>query len=160
MIDAIDKAAGLAADEALYHTRRFRPEFVEGAEQCRLSVLQPENDQGLPADWRLAVALRIATLNADTALITEYRTQLARLTPAPSLLALADGAAMADEPMATLSRHIDRITLTPGKAEADDITRLAGAGLDNPQIVALSELIAFVNFQSKVASGLRLMRLL
>ncbi|WP_421507096.1 CMD domain-containing protein [Erwinia rhapontici] len=160
MIDAIDKAAGLAAEDALYATRRFRPEFVQGAELCRLSVLHPENDQGLSAAWRHAVALRIVTLNADTALIAEYSAQLAALTPDDTLLAFASGASVCDEPLATLARHVDRITLTPGEAKADDIARLAGAGFNNPQIVALSELIAFVNFQTKVASGLRLMRLL
>ncbi|MFK8258697.1 hypothetical protein ACFL9S_13015 [Erwinia sp. AnSW2-5] len=160
MIDAIDKAAGLAADDALYATRRFRPEFVQGAELCRLSVLHPENDQGLSADWRLAVALRIVTLNADEALMAEYRAQLAALTPDDTLLAFASAAPVSGEPLATLARHVDRVTLTPGEAEAGDITRLAAAGFNNPQIVALSELIAFVNFQTKVASGLRLMRLL
>jgi uncharacterized protein YciW len=38
------------------------------------------------------------------------------------------------------------------------MTRLQQAGLNNAQIVALSELIAFVNFQTRVAAGLRLMR--
>ncbi|WP_455817706.1 CMD domain-containing protein [Pseudomonas cerasi] len=160
MIDAIDKAAGLTADDELYATRRFRPEFVQGAELCRLSVLQPENDQGLSADWRLAVAMRIATLNADGALMADYSAQLAALTPDDTLLAFASGRSVFDEPLATLARHVDRVTLTPGVAEASDISRLAAAGFNNPQIVALSELIAFVNFQTKVASGLRLMRLL
>lgn len=160
MTDAIDRAAGLAADDALYRTRRFRPEFVQGAELCRLSVLHPENDQGLPAALRLAVALRIATLNADAALIAGYSTQLAALTPDDTLLAFARGDSVSGTPLAPLARHVDRVTLIPGEAEADDIARLAGAGYNNPQIVALSELIAFVNFQTKVASGLRLMRLL
>lgn len=160
MIDAIDKAAGLTADDALYRARRARPEFVEGAELCRLSVLRPENDQGLSADWRMAVALRIATLNADPLLMQDYAAQLAEWAPDHALRAFADGASVHAEPLATLARHVDRVTLTPGDAEADDIARLSAAGWNNPQIVALSELIAFVNFQTKVASGLRLMRLL
>ena len=54
MTDAIDKAAGLSPEDALYATRRFRPEFVDGAELCRLSVLKPANDQGLAADFTVA----------------------------------------------------------------------------------------------------------
>ena len=54
MSDVIDQAAGLVPEEALYQTRRLRPEFVEGAEACRLSVLTPEDEQGLPAVLRLA----------------------------------------------------------------------------------------------------------
>lgn len=158
VIDAMDKAAGLSPDDALFNARRFRPEFVQGAELCRLSVLTPANGLGFETALRVAVARRIAALNADQALIVEYGAQLANLEPAQQVLALAQGATDLDEPLATLARHVDLITLTPNKAEASDITRLAQAGLNNPQIVALSELIAFVNFQTRVATGLRLMR--
>ncbi len=158
MIDAMDKAAGLSPDDALFNARRFRPDFVQGAELCRLSVLQPANDQGLAPALRIALARRMAALNADQALIAEYEAQLANLEPTEQLQALAQGATDLNEPLATIARHVDLITLTPIKAEASDIARLAGAGLNNPQIVALSELIAFVNFQTRVAAGLRLMR--
>ena len=62
MTDAMDKAAGLSPDDALFRARRFRPEFVEGAELCRLSVLQPANDQGLAPALRVALARRLAAL--------------------------------------------------------------------------------------------------
>lgn len=158
MIDAMDKLAGLSPDDALFNARRFRPEFVQGAELCRLSVLTPADSLGLTAALRIALARRIAALNADHALVAEYDAQLANLDPMEQLLALAQGATSLDEPLATIARHVDLITLMPSKAEASDIARLAQAGLDNPQIVALSELIAFVNFQTRVATGLKLMR--
>ncbi|OQM74630.1 CMD domain-containing protein [Manganibacter manganicus] len=158
MIDAMDKAAGLSPDDALFKARRFRPEFVNGAEECRLSVLRPANDQGLSADLRLALAYRMAVLNADVALTEEYGSQLARLGPTGQLSALAQGKTDLDEPLATIARHVDLITLTPDKAEARHIALLAEAGLNNPRIVALSELIAFVNFQTRIATGLRLLR--
>ena len=158
MIDAMDKAAGLSPDDALFRARRFRPEFVQGAELCRLSVLRPANDQGLDPVLRVALARRMAALNADQALIVDYDAELAQLDPSNQLRALAEGASDLDEPLATIARHVDLITLTPSRAAASDIARLAEAGLNNPQIVALCELIAFVNFQTRVAAGLRLMR--
>ena len=158
MIDAMDKAAGLSPDDAVFNARRFRPEFVEGAELCRISVMRPANDQGLAPGLRVALARRMAALNADEALILVYDAQLAGLDPSHQLQALARGATDLKEPLATIARHADLITLTPHRAEASDIARLAEAGLDNPQIVALSELIAFVNFQTRVAAGLRLLR--
>nr|WP_210308016.1 hypothetical protein [Aminobacter niigataensis] len=154
----MDKAAGLSLNDARFSARRFRPEFVEGAELCRLSVLTPANDQGLARDLRVALARRMATLNADEALIAQYDAQLAELDPSRRLSALAEGATDLAEPLATIARHVDLVTLSPIKAEESDIARLAEAGLNNPQIVALSELIAFVNFQTRVAAGLRLMR--
>ncbi|AZO28603.1 uncharacterized protein YciW [Mesorhizobium shonense] len=158
MIDAMDKAAGLSPEDALFATRRFRPEFVQGAEECRLSVLQPANDQGLAANLRVALARRMAALNADPVLMAEYDVQLAQLGPTEQLLSLARGETDLEEPLVTIAKHVDLITLTPKKAEASHIVLLAQAGLNNPQIVALSELIAFVNFQARVATGLRLMR--
>ncbi|MES0041841.1 hypothetical protein [Mesorhizobium sp. M0091] len=158
MIDAMDKAAGLSPDDALFAARRFRPEFVRGAEECRLSVLQPANDQGLAPNLRVALARRMAALNADPVLMAEYDVQLAQLGPTEQLLALAQGKTDLNEPLATIARHVDLITLTPKKAQASHIVLLAQAGLNNPQIVALSELIAFVNFQTRVATGLRLLR--
>ncbi|MER9067696.1 hypothetical protein NKH84_14165 [Mesorhizobium sp. M0902] len=158
MIDAMDKAAGLSPDDTLFAVRRFRPEFVQGAEECRLSVLQPANHQGLAPNLRVALARRMAALNADPALVAEYDVQLAQLGPTEQLLALAHGQTDLIEPLATIVRHVDLITLTPKKAEASHITLLEKAGLNNPQIVALSELIAFINFQTRVATGLRLMR--
>lgn len=158
MSDAIDQAAGLTPEEALYQTRRLRPEFVEGAEACRVSVLTPEDDQGLPADLRLALAQRMAVLNYDAPLQRDYQAQLATLNPSEALLALASGCAVAEEPLATIARHADMVTQQPIQATEQHIRLLEQAGLSNPQIVALSELIAFVNFQTRVAAGLRLMR--
>ncbi|WFR98814.1 CMD domain-containing protein [Rhizobium tumorigenes] len=158
MIDAMDKAAGLSPDDAIFNARRFRPEFVQGAELCRLSVLTPEHGLGLSTVLRIALARRIAASNADKVLVADYEAQLAALQPGEDLLALANGATDLGEPLATIARHVDLITLSPIKAQASDITRLVEAGFDNPQIVALSELIAFVNFQTRVATGLRLMR--
>ncbi|MFA6031308.1 MAG: hypothetical protein WC889_00175 [Myxococcota bacterium] len=158
MIDAMDKAAGLSPDDALFAARRFRPEFVRGAEECRLSVLHPANDQGLAANLRVALARRMAAMNADPVLMAEYDVQLAQLGPTEQLLALAHGETGLIEPLATIVRHVDLITMTPKKAEASHIELLAKVGLNDPQIVALSELIAFVNFQTRVAAGLRLMR--
>lgn len=158
MSDAIDKAAGLTPDDALYHTRRLRPVFVDGAEQCRQSVLLPQDGLGLGAALRLALARRIAALNEDAALVAEFDAQLAQQQPDAAELALAAGETPADARLAALARHTDLVTLTPARARESDIRLLEQAGLSSPQIVALSELIAFVNFQSRVAAGLRLMR--
>lgn len=158
MMDAMDKAAGLTPDDAVYKARRFRPDFVEGAQMCRQSVLAPAAGLGLDTDLRIAVARRIASLNRDEILVADYSAQLAALQPSEQLLALAQGAKELSEPFATIARHVDLVTLTPSQAVGSDIERLSQAGLNNPQIVALSELIAFVNFQTRVAMGLRLMR--
>lgn len=158
MIDSMDRAAGLSPDDAIHGARRFRPDFVKAAELCRSSVLTPAIDLGLATSLRVALARRMAALNKDATLVAHYDEQLSGLQPTQDLLAVANGATDLGEPLATIVRHVDLVTMTPGRAERSDIERLVAAGLDNPQIVALSELIAFVNFQTRVATGLRLLR--
>lgn len=158
MSDAIDRAVGLLPEDTLALTRRQRPEFVSGAEQCLQSVLAPQDDQGLAIDLRLALALRIATLNNDSALQQDYQAQLAQHQPSDALQALARGEHSVAEPLATLARHSDMVTQSPAQATESNIRLLEQAGFSNGQIIALSELIAFVNFQTRVVAGLRLLR--
>lgn len=158
MSDAIDQAVGLAPEDALTQARRQRPEFVNGAEQCLQSVLAPQDDQGLAVDLRLALALRIATQNNDPALQQDYQSQLAKHQPSEALQALGKGDVTLAEPLATLARHTDMVTQYPATATEQNIRLLEQAGYSNGQIVALSELIAFVNFQTRVVAGLRLLR--
>lgn len=150
MTDLIDSLLGLAPGDPLYTLRRNRPEFVDGAEICCTSTIAPAKDQGLDTGLRVALAHRMAKLNADTALATTF-------LPPPEHTGLAEGKTDLPEPLASIARHVDLVTLTPANATEGDIRRLESAGLTNPQIVALSELIAFVNFQTRISAGLRLL---
>ncbi|UOO89059.1 hypothetical protein LVJ82_16675 [Vitreoscilla massiliensis] len=156
MKDTIDVCAGITEASALYQTRRFRPEFVDGAVQCEASVLRPVNDLGLSAELRLAIALRIAKHNGVASLIAEYKQRFAEVAATPALQALAHGQEMGAE-WEALARHIDMVTQEPSLANAEHIALLRQAGYSDSQIVALSELIAFVNFQTRVVSGLQLL---
>lgn len=158
MNDAIDRAAGLSPGDRIADIRRRRPEFVDGAEACLRSVLVPKDDQGLSADIRLALAHRIACLNKDLHLQQDYQQQLIGHNPSPVVQALAAVSDDLPEPFATLARHTDLVTCSPSLATEQHIHLLEQAGLTNGQIVALSELIAFVNFQTRVVAGLRLLR--
>ena len=158
--DAIDAAAGIGADDGLFALRRERPEFVDGAEECRRSVLAPADDGGLEAPVRSAVACRMAAQNDDPVLVSRYRAAIGADDATGAEISIADGmdAEALRAPYDAIARHADLITGTPREATADDITRLAAAGLSNQQIVALSELIGFVNFETRIAFGLRLIK--
>jgi len=62
-----------------------------------------------------------------------------------------------DARLKAIIRHTDLITTNPKEATAEDIAALRAAGLDDADIVRLSELIAFVSYQVRVVAGLRLM---
>ncbi len=152
--DAIDLVLGLVPGDSLHALRRLRPEFVAGAQACRIAVLHPADDLGLDTAVRAALAARMARANADEALAAQYDA----LTPAPFRpLALGDAPDTLPPLQASFARHADLVTRAPATAAASDLTSLRNAGLTNPQIVALSELIAFVNYQTRIAQGLRLL---
>ena len=57
-----------------------------------------------------------------------------------------------------MARHADLLTLAPRKATRADITALKDAGVSEADIVRLSELAAFVNYQQRVIAGVRLLK--
>ena len=57
-----------------------------------------------------------------------------------------------------MARHADLLTLAPRKATRNDIDALKAAGLGEADIVRLSELAAFVNYQLRVIAGLKLLK--
>ncbi|UIY32416.1 hypothetical protein LZK73_27280 (plasmid) [Neorhizobium galegae] len=74
-----------------------------------------------------------------------------------SIASGAETAAAADAFTSAIIRHADLVTQTPRNSSRADIERLEKAGLSNPQIIALSELIAFVNYEARVLAGLSLL---
>ncbi|WP_240775838.1 hypothetical protein [Nissabacter sp. SGAir0207] len=151
-LDVIDRLLHLTPGDARWQLRRERPEFVEGANACRDSVLTPQDDQGISPALRQALALRMARLIGNAAQIENYQAGLAD-EYAP--LAAGEGVAPEGSLLAAVVAHCDNVTLAPAQAQEADIRRLEQAGLNAGQIVALAELIAFVNFESRVVTGLQ-----
>ena len=57
-----------------------------------------------------------------------------------------------------MARHADLLTLAPRKATRQDIETLKAAGVSEADVVRLSELAAFVNYQLRVVVGLKLLK--
>ena len=121
-----------------------RAQLIAASEANGRAVLSPQDPGGLSQGARLAFAARIAALNGDEALAAHYR------------------AAPVGEPYAqdasflAMQRHVDLVTTTPRQATRDDISTLQQAGVADADIVRLSQLIAFVNYQVRLIAGLRL----
>ncbi|QBL95406.1 hypothetical protein KSAC_32270 (plasmid) [Komagataeibacter saccharivorans] len=158
MQDTIDIAAGLASDSRLFTLRHEQAELVAGTQACQQAVLAPADCHGLDTAVRLALAHRIAVLNDDEALARLYADSLHALAPDSPVLALAEGRSDMAEPFAGMARQADLATMDNAAASERQLAALEAAGLDRPQIVALSELIAFVNYQCRITAGLRLLK--
>ncbi|CAN7350028.1 hypothetical protein LJR090_002676 [Bosea sp. LjRoot90] len=148
------------AGSGLAGTLAERSEILGLSQAAHDAVLLPREPGGIGHGERAAFAARMARANADDALAEHYRTLLRRASESPALLAIADGidpTADADVRLRAIIRHVDLVTLSPKDATKADIATLVAAGLSEPDIVRLAELIAFVNYQARVIAGLRLL---
>jgi len=158
MSDVMDMLAGLAPDSTLAQLRRQRPDVVRHIQGSDDALFSPADDGGLTRPERAAAALRIATLLRDGALEAHYRARLAALDPSGALAKTVEGKAELTEPRwDAIIAHVDLVTRGPGSAERKDIDNLLAAGLSSHAVVSLSQLIAYVNFQSRVLAGLRML---
>jgi len=148
------RAAGISADHPLAGVLSGRGTIIELTERSQHATLKPEPAGGLTHSERAALACRMALLNLDGELASHYE----------SMLEAAD-ASIADPSfngadnvrLKAIIRHTDLVTRSPKDAAAGDIAALKTAGVPEDDIVRLSELIAFVNYQVRVVAGLRLM---
>ena len=146
--DVIDRAAGLAPGDALHTARRFRAKVVE-ATQASHDALLEQPVEGLSTADRLRVALHVCTLAGATSSRSTTRrgsppTPHAMRRPPPRCPRCCDFAAA--------------LTTDPRAGDRAAIEALRRAGLGDPAIVALAQLVAFLSYQLRVVAGLKAMR--
>jgi CMD domain protein len=159
MTDQIDTAADLSEGSAIHSLRRERPDIVRLSQTSFEAALRPREIGNLSRAERAALAERMAHHFGDERLAATYAALLEDEPASPAVRALADPAeaAPADARRAAILRHVDLLSLTPEAATAGDIARLKEAGLSDRDIVTLTGLVAFVNYQLRVVAGLRLL---
>jgi CMD domain protein len=155
-LDVMDRLAGLAPDSPLAELRRQRPDVVRHLQGSDDAIFSPKDDGGFTRAERAAAALRVAEFLRDPVLIEHYRARLAALDSTGDLAKTVEGGARITEGRwDAILMHSDVVTRGPASAERKDIENLAAVGLSSHAILSLSQLIAFVNFQSRVLAGLR-----
>lgn len=147
--DVTDTLAGLAEGSPIAELRRQRPDVVKHLQGSDDAIFAPQDEGGFTRAEREAVALRIATLLRDGALEEHYRRRMIALGETHPLNGPRGEAILA---------HADRVTTSPDSATKSDIDGLLAAGLSPHAVVSLSQLIAYVNFQSRVLAGLRMLK--
>jgi uncharacterized protein YciW len=139
--DVIAALAGAAGHAAIAAAVAPRAGLLAASQANYRAVMTPADPGSIPAIERRAIAARIARLNGDTALAAHYGAEIA---------------VAADARQAAMLRHVDLVTTRPSQATRADIDALRDAGVAEPDIVRLSQLIAFVNYQVRVIAALRL----
>jgi CMD domain protein len=158
--DVMDQLAGLAPDSPFALLRRQRPDVVRHLQGSDEAIFAPRDDGGLTTAERAAAALRASVLLRDAALQKHYRARLEALDAGQrlALSALGGSAGGSDRRWQAILAHVDRVTSDPDSARREHIDGLLGAGLSPRAVLALSQLIAYVNFQSRVLAGLSVLR--
>lgn len=148
-LDVIDAAAGLAPGDSLHAGRRFRAPVV-AASQASHDALLNEPVEGLSVADRLRVAVQVCTVAGVASLAKHYDERLA-----------ADATGRAAPPSSALSAMLafaTKLTTDPRLGDRGALDALKRAGLDDPAIVALAQLVAFLSYQLRVVAGLQAIR--
>jgi len=154
--DLIDGLLGLGAGSPLAALRRRRPEALRHAEGAHRELLTPEDPGNVSPTERAALALRVALREGEWDLAATFRAMLAGEDEALMLAEDLTGAPMEGRP-ATLLRYADTVAATPEAVTQATIDALSAMGLDARDVVAVTQLVAFVPYQVRLLAGLRAM---
>lgn len=150
----IARIAGLNPDGETMAALRIREKVIAMTEAAEAASLAPQDPGGLSHDLRAALASRAARMNGNHGLAEYYRGKVKD----EAFQDYADPHFHGqDDHMKALLSFADKVTATPRDATEDDISDLKSAGLSDPDIVRLCELIAFLAYQYRVITGLALM---
>jgi len=144
--DLLESIIGVAPGSALSQLRAQRPDIVRHTQGSHDVLLSPADPGGLSPSERALVAARVAELSGHAGLGAHYRSLLAERGDPPH-----------SERLDTILRHVERVTIAPGTASPGHIDTLHAAGLDARDIVALTQIVAFVSYQVRAATGLALL---
>jgi uncharacterized protein YciW len=144
--DLLDTIIGAAPESPISRLRAQRPDIVRHTQGSHDVLLCSANPGGLSLAERALIALRAAELSGHAALAAHYRnlaSQRGNPPPGPRL--------------DTIFAHVTLVTTAPRCATSAGIDALRGVGLSPTDIVALTQIVAFVSYQVRAAVGLRLL---
>ncbi len=158
--DVLNAILGVAESDPIVALRQRKPDLVTELQDYYLALFEPTpaSAAALPLGTRTLVAVRVASHTGSEAVVDWYGT-LGRASGI-SEAEIARSADIAtpyegDDAVSAALRHTDLLTLRPADATAADLQALKDAGLTPAGVVSLSQTIAFVNYQLRLAAALR-----
>jgi uncharacterized protein YciW len=142
--DLIDDLLGLAPGDRLHALRHAEGAFRE--------LVLPDDPGGISRAGRALLAMRVAAREGDAALAARYRAMVAEAGGDPEEAPVGEGR------LPALLRYADKVAADPAGTTRADLDGLAALGLSSRDIVAATQLVAFVPYQVRVLAGLRAMQ--
>jgi len=141
-------------DAALDAALLARSDVLIMTQEAEDAVLKPLDCGCWPQALRAALAARIATHNSLPELALHY-TQMISDDPFNDVANPSnDGSAMN---LAHVVAFMDGVTVQPRDISASDVQQLQDAAVSDADIVKLTELIAFMAYQTRLIVGLKLL---
>jgi uncharacterized protein YciW len=154
-VDVIDAAVPLAPDQATWALRRQRDKVVAATQGSYDAMFSPAVE-GLSVTERLLVALHACRVSKADSLAAHYRDRLAAEGADSVVTAAVDsGKPVADARLQAVLAFTGKLIERPIEGDRAAVQSLADSGLSTPAIVAMSQLIAFLSYQIRVAAGLK-----
>jgi len=157
MADILNQLLGIADGSPLAELRAQRPEATTHMEGSYRALFVNESKTTVTRSERFAVALRVASLHAEPVLVERYAAGVGSPELAASVRAGPAASGLSPRLKAMLT-HADLLVIRPAAATSDDLLRLKANGLSDPEVVTVSQVIAFLSFQLRVFAALALLR--
>ncbi|MFD3706866.1 hypothetical protein ACFWUP_27325 [Nocardia sp. NPDC058658] len=148
MSDVIDAVLGTEAAARVAAVRQRRPAVVEHTQAVHDALFDGVAGRAFGRARLAAIAAHIAALGNATDLAAYY----ARLAESAGTESDSSG----DAKLAAALRHAVRLTDAPATSTRAHIDILLAAGLSETDIVTVSQLTGFVNYQVRLLAGLAL----
>lgn len=146
MPDVTETILKLAPGSPVAMLRHERESVLADTQGAYDALFHPKDPGNIPSATRLAMGLRVAELEHDIVLAEHFRGELGKLPATPD-----------DEAKACLLAHAELVTNTPDAA-GTNMQALRALGFNSRDIVAATQLVAFVTFHIRVLAGLRLLQ--
>ena len=160
MSNVLELAAGVPSSGPLADALQMRGKLMDLTQGSYEAALLPQDAGNLPASLRAVLACRMARLCQQEGLTQHYASLLTSYDEEADPYGLAEPGRTppADNVRLTaIVNYVDLVTQRPKDASEHTIASLREAGMEEADIVRLAGLVAFINYQLRVAAVLHVM---
>ncbi|MGW9063741.1 CMD domain-containing protein [Achromobacter animicus] len=158
--DLVDQLVGLTPGTQTFDVRHKRDK-VAAATQGSYDALFDPALPGLSLADRLLVALYATRITPSPLLAAHYRARAAEAGAAAADIAVAESGKPADAANPQLAAVLEftrKLIEKPVEGDEAALKTLPAAGVSTPAVVTLSQLIAFLSYQTRLVAGLLAMK--
>ncbi len=159
--DVLDTLLHITADSPVHAARQFRSKVLAATQGSYDVFFAAELADGLSQAERLLVAYHACLLTPQPLLTAHYLERLEALGVAnEQLSAVATGSieALGEPRLQAILAFTVTLIVAPVEGDRHALAALHEAGLSTPEIVTLAQLVAFMSYQVRLASGLLAMQ--